>query len=169
MKSASAATRLRRRSSALVAAAVVLSFGHHLDHVLRGNHSGWPATDQVTPFTGSLAVYPLLVVGVVLTRSGRAGPRYWLAFSGLGVLFLAAVHAGPTALEPRQDIVDVHQTALLGWLAYGWLLALFAVLVLHVGVCAAWWQAERRHGPTDRRAGSTRESAAAGGRASAPA
>jgi len=139
--------RFRRRSSALVALATVLSLGHHLDHVVRGDHSGWPATDQLTMFTGSLVVYPLLVVGVVLTRTGRAGPRYWMAFSGSGALFLAAVHAGPAAIEPRADIVGGHSTALLGWLAYGWLLALVAVLLGHVVLCVAWWQTADRTGP----------------------
>ena len=33
---------------------------HHLDHVLRFDHSGWPFRDIVTPFSCSLLVYPLL-------------------------------------------------------------------------------------------------------------
>lgn len=33
---------------------------HHIDHVLRVDHSGWPFTATVTPFTFSLAAYPVL-------------------------------------------------------------------------------------------------------------
>jgi len=144
----------------------VLTAGHHVDHVVRGDHTGWPVTDELTPFTVSLAVYPLLLVGVVLTRTGRAGPRYWLVLSGVGAVFLVAVHAGPTAIEPRRDIVGGYSTALLGWFAYGWLLALVAALVLHAGLCLAWWRTGGRHRPADRRAGSVAVGGSTGARAS---
>jgi hypothetical protein len=51
------------RGRSLIYLATVLSLGHHLDHVLRGNHSGWPLSGDVTPFTYSLAVYPLILLG----------------------------------------------------------------------------------------------------------
>lgn len=56
----------------LVYGATVLSLGHHLDHVVRGNHTGRPLTDQVTPFTYSLGVYPLILLGLCL--SSTRGP-----------------------------------------------------------------------------------------------
>ena len=71
-----------RLAEALVALALALSLGHHLDHVLRGQHLGWPLTDEVTPFTYSLVIYPLALLGFVLTRTGRAGPGYWALLSG---------------------------------------------------------------------------------------
>lgn len=42
--------------------ALTLPFGilHHIDHVLRVDHSGWPFTPEVTPFTYSLLIYPIL-------------------------------------------------------------------------------------------------------------
>ena len=41
---------------------------HHIDHTLRVDHSGYPFIPQVTPFTWSLLVYPILL-SVFLTRS----------------------------------------------------------------------------------------------------
>jgi hypothetical protein len=112
------------RGRSLIYLATVLSLGHHLDHVLRGDHTGWPLSDDVTPFTYSLAVYPLILLGLFLSLD--AG--YWMLLSGPGALFLAAVHLGPTALEPPQDIVDPYANPVLGWLAFAWLLILIAVL-----------------------------------------
>ncbi len=64
----------------LVAAASVTIFGifHHVDHVVRGNHSGWPFEEAVTPFTFSLLIYALLVPGLYLTAKGHLMARYWL-------------------------------------------------------------------------------------------
>jgi hypothetical protein len=31
--------------------ALVLSLGHHLDHLIRGNAVGWPVTGEVNAFT----------------------------------------------------------------------------------------------------------------------
>ena len=51
---------------------------HHLDHVLRVNHSGWPFIAEVTPFTYSLAVYP--AIAVLLAARGWPRLRAGLAF-----------------------------------------------------------------------------------------
>ena len=117
------------RSRALIYLAAALSLGHHIDHVIRGNHTGWPLTDQATPFTYSLVVYPLILLGLYLSRTGKAGAGYWLLLSGPGALFLAAVHLGPTAVEPPGDIIGHYPTPTLGWLAFAWLLLLITVLV----------------------------------------
>ena len=66
---------------------ITAAFGllHHVDHVLRVNHSGWPFIADVTPFTYSLAIYPL--VGILLTLRDRPWLRVGLA---------AALFAFPT-------------------------------------------------------------------------
>ena len=52
----------------LAIAIVVFGLLHHADHVFRGNHSGWPFTANVTPFTFSLLIYPLLIYGIWRTH-----------------------------------------------------------------------------------------------------
>jgi len=51
---------LGRATRLLLVAAILLGVTHHVDHVLRVDHSGWPFRPDVTPFTFSLAAYPIL-------------------------------------------------------------------------------------------------------------
>jgi hypothetical protein len=102
--------------------------GHHIDHVIRGNHVGWPVSDEVNAFTYSLAIYPVILLGVLLYRSGRVGPGFWIFLSAGGALFLGFIHFGPVAVEPPQEIIDLYEPRILGYLAFGWLLLLLAVL-----------------------------------------
>jgi hypothetical protein len=52
----------------LLTLSTVLGLLHHTDHVLRGDHSGWPFTDHVTPFTYSLVVYLFLLIAFLAAR-----------------------------------------------------------------------------------------------------
>ncbi len=61
---------------------------HHVDHVLRVDHSGWPFRQEVTPFTYSLLVY--VVIAAVL--AARHWPRTRLVLAGLLALFPTAAH-----------------------------------------------------------------------------
>jgi hypothetical protein len=63
---------------------VSLAFLHHIDHVLRGDNSGWPFTPDVTPFTISLLVYPIFVVDFLLLRR-----RPWVRVGLVATLFVA--------------------------------------------------------------------------------
>lgn len=53
-----------------------------MDHVLRVHHSGWPFIAEVTPFTYSLTVYPV-IAAVLLLRRHR-----WLRVGLTAVLFV---------------------------------------------------------------------------------
>jgi len=48
----------------LIFLAIVMSLGHHIDHVIRGNHVGWILTEHVTPFTYSLGLYQYILPGL---------------------------------------------------------------------------------------------------------
>lgn len=75
---------------------VVLSVLHHVDHVLRVDHSGWPFLPRVSPFTYSLLAYPILL-SIFLARSNS-----WYRVMGTAVLFLSATLAH-IFFEPMQD------------------------------------------------------------------
>ena len=117
---------LRRRLVLVAAAVAVLAGLHFADHAVRGelvrhlrlepdwDHSGWPFKPEFTPFNFSfVAVYGLLLGGIVFTRRDRLWAGYWLATSiVLGAIvvwvhFLAGV-AGGSAESPRviQDSYD---------------------------------------------------------------
>ena len=96
---------------------------HHVDHVVRGNHSGWPFEQAVTPFTFSLLIYALLLPGLYLTAKGRPMPRYWLLTAVVGLALVVWVHFIPTGdyEAPIDDIYAVYGSPLAG---------LFALVVL---------------------------------------
>ena len=81
------ATSLRGRFTPgewMLLGVVALAFLHHLDHVLRADNSGWPFTPDLTPFTISLLVYPIVVLDFVLLRH-----RPWVRVGLVAVLFVA--------------------------------------------------------------------------------
>jgi hypothetical protein len=139
--------------------ALAMSLGHHLDHLIRGNAVGWPVTEEVNAFTASLIVYPIIATGLLLYRAGRVGPGFWALVSGGGTVFVSAVHFGPTAVEPPELILDHYQPPILGWLAFGWLVAFVTVLAITCLYETRLWAQQRRarraaRSPTG--AGSTR-------------
>jgi hypothetical protein len=83
-----------RRSfgEAVLLAGFAVGFAHHIDHVLRYDHSGWPFRPDVTPFTFSLAVYPLLLAALLLRN------RPWLR-AALVLTVLIAVQAAHVFVE----------------------------------------------------------------------
>jgi hypothetical protein len=107
----------------LAGCTTVFGFMHHFDHVVRGNHSGWPFEQAVTPFTFSLLIYALLLPGLYLTAKGRPMPRYWLFTAIAGLALVVWVHFIPTGdyEAPIDDIYAVHDNPLTG---------LFALVVL---------------------------------------
>jgi hypothetical protein len=54
------------RSSKLLLTAFVLAIIHHVDHVLRADHSGWPFRAEVTPFTFSLLIHPIFITALLI-------------------------------------------------------------------------------------------------------
>jgi hypothetical protein len=96
---------LRRRLVAVAVVTAVFGSLHFVDHVIRGrlvterglnpdwNHSGWPFEPRFSPFTVSLVlVYLLLVGGIVLTLRNRAWAGYWLGVAIVLGLVVVQVH-----------------------------------------------------------------------------
>ena len=131
----------RRTLYRLTWLAAALSLGHHLDHVIRHNAVGWPLDGEVNAFTLSLVVYPVIATGLLLYRAGRVGPGFWALVSGGGAVFVSAVHFGPAAVEPPELILGGYGPAVLGWLAFAWLVTFVAVLAItSVYETRVWWQ-----------------------------
>jgi hypothetical protein len=133
---------LPRRAYAVFAVALALGLAHHIDHVVRGNHVGWPVTPSVNPFTYSLVIYPLVVLGFVLSLTGRAGARYWTAVMTLGGLMLVFFHLSPWAIEPPTDVILPYSNPLWGYAAFAILLALIACVFAGAGYMFLLWRRE---------------------------
>jgi hypothetical protein len=73
----------------------VLVLMHQLDHLLRGDVSGWPFTAEVTWFTASLLLYPALLAGLLLL-----GRRPWVQVA-LAVVLVGVVQVPHMFWETR--------------------------------------------------------------------
>jgi hypothetical protein len=101
----STSPKLRRWT--LLTLASVLLFGslHHVDHLVRGNHVGWPAVAEVNPFTYSLLAYPFMAIGLAALTRGRVWAGYWLAYGLMTLLLVGTTHFIPPFIaEPIRDV-----------------------------------------------------------------
>jgi hypothetical protein len=130
-------TKLTRGFYLFVALPTVLGAAHHVDHIVRGNHVGWPLTPEVNPFTYSLAIYPMLALGIYLTVTERVGARYWAGFFAFSTGMLAYFHVSPWAIEPPQDVILPYADPVFGYLAFGVLLALIGSTVVGAAYAVA--------------------------------
>jgi hypothetical protein len=137
---------LTPRAYRLFALATLLGLAHHVDHVVRGNHVGWPITPHVNPFTYSLVIYPLVVVGFALSLSGRDSSRYWSVVMTLGGGMLVFFHLGPWAVEPPADVILPYSNPLFGYVAFVVLLALIGAVFLGAAYTIFLSQRERTAG-----------------------
>ncbi len=127
----------RWRRALLVLGIGVTVFGvlHHVDHVVRGNHSGWPFREEVTPFTFSLLVYALLLPGIYMNLRDRVAAGWWLFTATVALALVAFVHflSGEEREAPIRDIFAVYDSPVWGLLAlvvlYGLVLSLAALFV----------------------------------------
>lgn len=132
-------TDLTRTFYLFVLVPTVLSVAHHVDHIVRGNHVGWPVTAQVNEFTYSLAIYPLLAISLSLTLTRRVDARYWAGFFAFSSGMLAYLHISPWAVEPPQDVIVPYANPAVGYLAFAILLGLIASVVLGALYGAVLW------------------------------
>ena len=123
----------------VVALPALLGAAHHVDHIVRGNHVGWPIIPEVTPFTYSLVIYPVLAVGLYLTATDRAGSRFWTGFFVFSTGMLWYFHLSPWAVEPPTDVIVPYADPVVGYLAFGVLLALIASVAFGTVLMARLW------------------------------
>ena len=136
-------SRNHDRLFGLIIVAIILGIGHHTDHVIRGNHVGWPLIPIVTPFTYSLLIYVPILAGLYLYRKRKVGSAYWSVVAGFGAVFVGLTHFGPLPAEPPQDIIDSYASPVAGWFAFGWLVTFLTVLLSLTVYTAYLWVRER--------------------------
>lgn len=113
----------------LVVLITFFGIAHHIDHIIRSNHIGWPLTPKVTSFSYSLGFYPLIFLGFYLTRKNKVGPAYWSILAAVGAIFVGLTHLGQFALEPPQDIINAYASPTIGWSAFAVLIVFLVSLI----------------------------------------
>jgi hypothetical protein len=124
----------------VLAVPTLLGMAHHVDHIVRGNHVGWPLTAHVNPFTYSLAIYPLIALGLYLTATDRAGAGYWTGLFTFSALLLGFLHLSPWAVEPPGDVILPYASPVVGSLAFAVLLALIVSVAGGAVYAAVLWR-----------------------------
>ncbi len=135
------------RLYALILITSVMTLGHHIDHIIRGNHIGWPFSGTITPFTFSLAVYPAVLLGLYLSRRDKVGPGYWAILWGAMTLLAATVHLPLSEnSETPGDIINPYASTIAGWAAFLWLLVLVVMAMLTFLESIRLWTQRSRNG-----------------------
>lgn len=127
----------------LVCVVALFGAGHHIDHVIRGNHVGWPLIPEVNAFTISLLSYPFVALGLYLGWRDRAGVRYWTGLFFVVAVMVITQHFGPTATEPPGDVIGPYESELLGSIAFGWLVLFTLVIVAALVYSGVLWVRRR--------------------------
>ena len=97
--------KLRRWIFLTLASVFLFGTLHHVDHLVRGNHVGWPAISEVNPFTYSLMAYPLFALGFAAMARGRVWAGYWFVYGLLTLALVGTTHFVPPFIaEPAGDI-----------------------------------------------------------------
>lgn len=134
----------------LIALATLFAVGHHIDHIIRGNHVGWPLIPQGTAFTVSLGFYPIIAAGYLFYKRGAIGAAFWSILAAVGLGFVGLTHLGPFALEPPGDIVGAYSSRLAGMIAFVWLLGFLAVLLITTLYAGRLWRSSSGSAPVRR-------------------
>jgi hypothetical protein len=132
------------RAEQLAVITTILAVVHHIDHILRVDHSGWPFRSEVTPFTFSLLVYVLIAV----VFFARRWPSVRIASAAVLALFPTVAHI---FLETPGDQYDTWATRPeINWLGVSSpLLGIVAVVVtilLSVSAALVFVALVRSHG-----------------------
>lgn len=137
-------TAPRRVFVLFVVVPTLLGAAHHVDHILRGNHIGWPLTPEVNAFTYSLTIYPVIAISLFLTVTERVGVRYWAGLFAFSAGILTYFHISPWAVEPPQDVIWPYANPAVGYAAFGILIALIGSAVVGSVYAALLWRREER-------------------------
>lgn len=106
---------------------IILSLGHDLDHVIRGDFRVSASAAPI--FISLLAKYAILGFGFYFYIKNKVGSLFWAVFAGVGVTLGWLAHFSPFSQQTPQYIFHAYQTAAGGILAVGLLAALMLVLI----------------------------------------
>lgn len=131
-----------RRLLQLVAVAVALGVAHHTEHIVRGV-VGWPLSSEVNPFTISLVVYPVVLLGFELTRRRKVGPAFWAVVTAASLVAVAVIHLTPSGPEPPRSVLDEYESAAAGLAALALVVALVVALAASAVYAVVLWRRGR--------------------------
>ncbi len=114
-----------RKLTILVVLVILLSVGHDIDHVFRGDIR-W----QLLPVILLFAKYLFLGLGLCFYLKRKIGPLFWAVTAGLGAALGWLAHFSPFTDQTPQYIFHAYTTPAAGALAVALLAALMLTLIV---------------------------------------
>jgi hypothetical protein len=109
----------------LVVLVIVLSLGHDIDHIIRGD-----IRLQLLPAVIFLAKYAFLGLALFFYLRNRIGPLFWAVTAGFGVALGWLAHFSPFTDQTPQYIFRAYASPVAGPLAVALLTALMLALIV---------------------------------------
>lgn len=125
-----------KKLAALVAAIIILSLGHDIDHWVRGDFRLRLTGETVLVFAAVFAKYAIFGSGLYLYLKGKVGPLFWVMLAGIGVVLGTLAHFTPFSYQTARSIYRAYETPLAGAAA----VSVLALLMLALIAAAAYAQ-----------------------------
>ncbi len=125
-----------KKLAALAALVIALSFGHDIDHGIRGDFRWQPAGGTLAIYAVLLAKYAVLGSGVYFYLKRKAGPLFWAIVAGTGLVLGFLAHFSPFSGQTPQFIFRAYASPAAGALA----VFVLALLMLSLAATAAYAQ-----------------------------
>ena len=109
----------------LVVLVIVLSLGHDIDHIIRGD-----IRLQLLPAMIFLAKYAFLGLALFFYLRNKIGPLFWAVTAGIGVALGWLAHFSPFTDQTPQYIFRAYASPVAGSLAVALLAALMLALIV---------------------------------------
>jgi hypothetical protein len=113
----------------LVALLIVLTLGHDVDHIFRGDIP-WPLTSgPLLPKVIIFIQFAFLGLALFFYLKNKIGPLFWAIAAGIGVPLVWLAHFSPFTDQTPQYIYHAYATPAAGGLAVALLIALMLTLI----------------------------------------
>jgi hypothetical protein len=118
-----------KKLAALVALIILLSLGHGIDHVVRGDFRLQLDTESMPRYAIIVAQYAILGFGLYFYLKNKVGPLFWSIVAGIGVVLAWLAHFSPFSEQTPQTIYRAYATPAAGTAAVSVLALLMLTLV----------------------------------------
>jgi hypothetical protein len=125
-----------KKLAALVAAILVFSVGHDIDHLVRGDFRWHPSGETVPIFAAIFAKYAIFGFGLYFYLKNKVGPLFWAILAGIGTVLAALAHCTPFSYQTPRYIYRAYEMPAAGVLA----VTVLALLMLALIATAAYPQ-----------------------------
>src|SRR5438067_345248 len=124
---------------ALLVMIIILSLGHGIDHILRGDIRLRPFGESL-PIVAAISVkYAVLGFGLFFYLKNRLGPGVWAILAGVGAVLGWLAHFSPFSDQTPQFIYRAYESPAAGALAVALLAGLMLALIITATYAEYLW------------------------------